>query len=195
VTIQHIAIHAHWNYFLVLEEDVQALSRWIEFSRANESVYSIELARLLMTAAAEADIIAKALCKRISPKTKAESINAYQAILTEAAPMLPQSKVTMPRYGMAFHPWSNWKAKHVPPDWWQGNNKVKHHRAEHFEEANLKNVLNAAAGLLILLLIYYSAEQNYIAPVPRIYMPKSFGMLESNALRLIIPDGTRFPWA
>jgi hypothetical protein len=193
VAIQHTAIPAHWNYFLALEDDVRRLSRWIEFDKSNEAVFSIELARLLMTAAAEADVVAKALCARIRPKAKADSINKYQALLTETAPLLVQAHVSMPLYGMSFRPWSNWKKKDTPPDWWSGNNKVKHHRAEHFKEANLKNVLNATAGLLMLLLLYYGADGPYIIPAPRIYVPTVFGVVEGDSVRILIPDSTKFP--
>lgn len=192
--IQHLPIPAHWNYFLALEEDVRQLARWIEFSPANEGVYSIEIARLLMTAAAEADVIAKALCARISPGTGAASINAYQSVLCAAAPIIVTSTASMPRYGMAFQPWSNWATAKTPPAWWTGNNKVKHHRATHFQEANLKNLLNACAGLLILLLILHSADGDYLFPAPSIYAPGTFGMLEGDAIRLLNPDGTQFPW-
>lgn len=113
--IQHLPIPAHWNYFLALEDDVRQLARWIEFSPANEGVYSIEIARLLMTAAAEADVIAKALCARISPGTGAASINAYQNVLCAAAPIIVTSTAGMPRYGMAFQPWSNWATAKTPP--------------------------------------------------------------------------------
>ena len=187
-------IPAHWNYFLVLEKDIHALSRWIEFVPPNLSVYSIELARLLMTAAAEADVITKALCKGIAPAANADSIGLYRKVLLEAAPMLPDAMVEMPRYGMTLHPWSNWKKADSHPDWWTGNNKVKHHRTEHFASANLSNVLNAAAGLLVLLVIYYSMETRVLMPTPEIFLPKSFAANESFRLLLLTPDGTHFPW-
>lgn len=192
--IQHTPIPAHWNYFLALEEDVLHLSRWIEFAAANEGVYSIEIARLLMTAAAEADVVAKALCARIDANAKAASINAYQAVLCTAAPIIVGSTAAMPRYGMNFTPWSNWAKAKTPPAWWTGNNKVKHHRASEFKEANLKNLLNACAGLLILLLILYNADGPYLFPAPKVYAPTTFGVLEGDAIRLLNPDGTYFPW-
>jgi hypothetical protein len=37
-------------------------------------------------------------------------------------------------------------------------NNVKHHRNIHFSEANLKNVLDAIAGLFVLLLFFYGEE-------------------------------------
>ena len=57
--IEHQPVPHDWNYFFCLEEDIIALSRWIEFSAENERDYSIELARLLMTAGAEVDVVAK----------------------------------------------------------------------------------------------------------------------------------------
>ena len=38
----------HWNYFLVIEEDLGRLSRYVEFNLANNKTYSIEMARILM---------------------------------------------------------------------------------------------------------------------------------------------------
>lgn len=196
MTISRTPVSTHLNYFSCLEDDLLQLSRWIEFSAENEPVYSIELARLLMTAAAEVDVIAKALCKEIDGKRKAESINVYQSVLIKAVPMLPQAEVKMPRFGMAFLPWSNWGIKEKnPPEWWQGNNKVKHHRSEHFNQANLKNVLNAIAGLLVLLLLLHSKDNIYFSPLPRLFLPISFASNERDSLRIIIPDGADLPWS
>ncbi len=194
MAINHHEIPAHLNYFLCIEDDLQRLSRWIEFSPDNEAVYSIELARLLMTASAEVDVVAKALCKAIDHESKASNIHAYQSKLIKAVPMLPDAKVLMPRYGMTFNPWASWNKKENPPDWWTGNNKVKHHRAEHFNQANLKNVLNATAGLLILLLLFYSKDSHYLSPTPKLFCPRSFAIMEGESLRLLIPDETKLPW-
>ena len=37
----------HWNYFLVLERDLETASRYLEFTPDNYKTYSIELARRL----------------------------------------------------------------------------------------------------------------------------------------------------
>lgn len=195
MTIQHLAVSPHLNYFSCLEDDLLELSRWIEFCTANESVYSIELARLLMTAAAEVDVVAKALCGSIDKRRKAESINVYQEVLIAAIPMLPSSVIEMPRFGMRFQPWSNWVRPKNPPDWWQGNNKVKHQRNTHFDRASLRNVLNSVSGLLVLLLLLHSKEGPYFPMSPRLFVPLDFAAIEGGLLRLIIPDGTSLPWA
>lgn len=193
--IEHQAVSVHLNYFSCLEDDLLSLSRWIEFCEQNEGVYSIELARLLMTACAEVDVVARALCKIISPASTAESINAYQAQLIEALPMLPHAKVTMARFGMSFTPWVNWAEPKSPPYWWTAYNKVKHHRAENFQRASLKNVLNAVAGLIVLLLLLHSKDGPYFPIMPQLLVPGTFAMNEGRALRIVIPDGCNLPWA
>ena len=195
MTIFHQSVSPHLNYFSCLEDDLLELSRWVEFCAENESVYSIELARLLMTAAAEVDVVAKALCAAIDRPRAAESINVYQEVLIRALPMLPDAVVDMPRFGMKFQPWVNWAQAKNPPDWWQGNNKVKHQRSTHFDRASLKNVLNAIAGLLILLLLLHSKDGAHFPTTPRLFVPKTFVALEGTHLRLLIPDGANLPWA
>jgi len=117
LTIHHQSVSPHLNYFSCLEDDLLELSRWVEFCVENESVYSIELARLLMTAAAEVDVVAKALCAAIDRPRGAESINVYQEVLMRALPMLSDATVDMPRFGMSFRPWENWNEPKNPPDW------------------------------------------------------------------------------
>jgi len=60
----------HWNYFLALESDLERVSRYIEFDKANFKTYSIELAHLLLAASSEVDVVAKTLCQRIDSKIK-----------------------------------------------------------------------------------------------------------------------------
>lgn len=183
--IQHSERDPHWNYFLALEEDIGRLSRWIEFSAINESTYSIELARLLMAAAAECDVVAKRICQKVDANSRASSINAYQRVILSAYPRLAAVKVPMPRFGMMFTPWEEWQRAESPPFWWTANNKVKHHRQEHFEDANLKNVLNATAGLLLLLAISYDHVVRVIKPAPMLFVPKEYASISGSELRIV----------
>lgn len=191
--IQHQAVSIYLNYFSCLEDDLLALSRWIEFCPANEEVFSIELARLLMTACAEVDVVAKALCAEIAPARRAKTIGAYQEVLCASLPMLSSVQVRMDRFGMVFRPWLNWKQGDSPPLWWTANNKVKHQRAEHFAKANLRSVLNAVAGLLVLLLLLQSKSSIHF-PMPKLFIPNIFAIHEGAQLRILIPDGNNLPW-
>ena len=150
---QSLQLLAHWNYFLAIEQDLIALSRFIEFSQSNYEAYSIELTRLLMASVSEIDVLMKEIC--VSEKEKSDmGISDYRSHFLGAEPwdihtkLLLREVVTIPRYNLYFTPWDIWNSNNKDaPEWWQANNKVKHHRSTHFNQANLKNVLNAAAAL------------------------------------------------
>jgi len=186
--IQH-KIPDHLNYFLCIEDDIALMSRWIDISEPNYECFSVELARLLMTASAEADVIARLVCKNIDPKSKASGIYSYQEILVKEFPRIVNARVTVPRFGIELKPWSNWEKEKTPPLWWQANNKVKHHRSEHFNRATLKNVLNAVAGLLILILLYYAPKRRSFTPGPRLFEPQTFGYKDGDGLVFSIKVG------
>ena len=94
--IEQRPIPEFWNYYLVLEGDVTALSRWVHFDKANFESFSIEIVRLLMATCAEVDVIAKAVCRKIAPDEKPDNIGKYQKVLLESVPLIRRSKVHMP---------------------------------------------------------------------------------------------------
>jgi hypothetical protein len=49
-----------------------------------------------------------------------------------------------------FRPFYNWKAGEIL-NWYQAYNKSKHDRKIEFRQANLKNLINSVAGLLVLI--------------------------------------------
>lgn len=173
-------IPKHWNYFLCIEEDILALSRWIEFAKPNFPCYSVELARLLMVCASEVDVVAKVLCRKVSPEQKAGGIGQYQTILLQAYSQLPENRVDVPRFGLKLKPWTNWSRPGNSPYWWRAYNKVKHHRSEHFEKSSLENVLNAAAGLFVLLVLYYGLREVSISPASQLFEPNRFAYRDGN---------------
>lgn len=167
--IQIEAFSPHWNYFLSIEDDVLELSRWIELVEKNYKTYSIELARLLMTSCSEVDVIAKLLCRDFFESPRAETIGAYQTVLCEQVPGIASAQIRVPRFGLVLSPFERWQEPDRPPLWWTANNKVKHHRSEHFDQATLKNTLNAVAGLFYLLVVYYGRLNQHIPSEPKIF--------------------------
>lgn len=149
----------HWNYFLSIEEDVQKLKRYVDFSTENENTFSIEMARILMSASAEVDVVLKQLSIALDESSKAESINQYHEMIPERIPTFKNFKVLIPSEGLELTPWISWN-KDNPPLWWTANNKVKHHRHENFQRASLKNCLNAVAALYISVLHLYAPQAN-----------------------------------
>lgn len=144
----------HWNYFLALETDLEAVSRYIEFSKDNLQTYSIELAHLLFAASSEVDVIAKSLCKLLAPAANRRNINEYRSIIASGIPTFANEQVFVKRYELTLTPWDNWQ-RNTNPVWWRSYNNVKHERDRYFSEATLQNALNALAGLLIVTFYYY----------------------------------------
>ena len=161
----------HWNYFLALEKDLEVLSRYIEFTEANFTCYSIEIARILLSAASEVDVVAKQLCLKLDQTSLASNIDLYRNEIKSAYPNLPLFRITIPRFGLELSPWTNWNNTHGVPDWWTAYNKVKHHRNTDYHRANLKNCLNAVAGIFVILLYFYKekAENAELIPIPSLF--------------------------
>ncbi|PXY43573.1 hypothetical protein [Flavobacterium hydrophilum] len=160
------ASNIHWNYFLAIESDFEKISRYVEFSEANNSTFSIELARIIMAGTQEIDGLMKKLCKLIRPGSDPQNIKHYRDIIKQDLPIITEEIVQIPRFGMSSVPWLNWQSNddNNSPDWWIANNNIKHNRTENFEQANLKNAYNCVGALLMITLYYYKykieSEQN-----------------------------------
>ena len=162
----------HWNYFSALESDVERLARFVEFTSKNFDTYSVEIAHLFLAAASEVDVVARQLCSKMDGDANAQNMNKYRVVLRRCYPEMEASSVMIPRYGLNLRPWRNWRDD-KNPDWWGDHNKVKHERGEHFSRASLKNVLNAMAGLFLVVLYYYRDTMNVrrIVPPPSLFVP------------------------
>jgi hypothetical protein len=162
----------HWNYFIALEYDTERLSRYVEFTTNNFRTYSIEIAHLLLAASSEVDVVARQLCQHLNSSLNADNIDDYRNTIRPLIPELENSIVSLPRHGLELIPWQNWQ-NDQNPNWWSDHNKVKHQRNAYFEKANLTNVLNAMAGLFLLILYFYRDEVQggRIEPPPVLFMP------------------------
>lgn len=171
---QH-TVPKHWNYFLTLEADLIALARYVEIDKKNFKTFSLELSRLLVSACGEVDSVLKQICERHSQiNRKKWDINVYQTEIQAAYPNFSRASVSIPRYGLSLEPWSNW-TRNPPsnPKWWRGHNGIKHNRPEEFEKGNLKNTLNALAGLYIALIYLHEplGEAELLSPMPNLLHP------------------------
>lgn len=146
----------HWNYFLAIEQDFELISRYVEFSEENNDTFSIELARIIMSASQEVDVIMKGICSLLD-NDRVNNIDHYRPIIQEKLSDLINEEVFISRFGMSSKPWINWQSDENPI-WWKANNKIKHQRTDHFKKANLKNAFNALGALLIVNLYFYKME-------------------------------------
>ena len=63
----------HWSYFLALEEDIQRLSRFVEFNSNNFATFSLEMSHILLASSSEVDVVLKMLCKAFAPNAQNEA--------------------------------------------------------------------------------------------------------------------------
>ena len=160
----------HWNYFLAIECDIDAVSRFIEPCKENYGTYSQELTRILISSASEIDVLLKGLCEQLNPAARADNIGNYESVIKIHLPQIFDFKLQIPRWGLEFTPWVNWE-NNKPPIWWTACNKVKHHRDSEYKQASLKNTLNSVAALFIINLYYHRehAEQATLLPMQKLF--------------------------
>ncbi len=168
----------HWQYFIAIESDLENIGRYIEIATANFGTYSVELARTLLSAGSEVDVIAKVICDRIDPNRNARNINHYRECILSRYPEFPLFEVTIPRYGVVRLPFKEW-ANEKNPRWWKGYNDVKHERSRCFTDANLENAIDAVAGLFCLELVY---DHNLLEKSP---WPKLLHVEEDMMVRMV----------
>tara|TARA_R110000850_G_scaffold254614_1_gene380249 strand:+ start:134245 stop:134841 length:597 start_codon:yes stop_codon:yes gene_type:complete len=175
----------HWNYFLSLEDDLAKVARYIEFTEHNLPTYSIELARILLSASSEVDVLLKQLCFFIEKRTKASNINHYQKIIGEYISDFSNESVFIHRYGFDFVPWKAWN-EGENPTWWKSHNQVKHHRHEFFQEATLENAIKAMGGL------YVAVGYFYLYKFKEEYRKKTMSIDMNKTCELLKPSPTLF---
>ena len=148
------------DYFHAFEDDLEHLSRYVEFSPDNYATYSLELVRLLLAAGSEVDVALKALCAKTEPRRKPKNISDYKKILLPKFKEITSQPVKIRKFGITVVPWEGWDTK--SPQWWQAYNHVKHSRLSNYRLGNLENVLHAVAGLgVVMQFAAHSSAENF----------------------------------
>ena len=86
----------HWQYFISLESSLNESTRYVELSEANFPTFSIEYARILLSTAAEVDVVCKLLCERIAPATQVGNMDEYRNVMLTCYPNFPGIKIQVP---------------------------------------------------------------------------------------------------
>jgi hypothetical protein len=144
----------HWQYFIAIESDLENTARYVEVTPGNFRTYSVEYARILLSAGSEVDVMSKLLCKTLEPNASPKTIKEYRRCILSHYPKFWSFEISLTRYGLGRQPWEAW-SRGETPKWWKSHNRVKHKRDEYFTEANLENAIDAVAGLYCLVLAYH----------------------------------------
>lgn len=147
----------HWRYFLALESDLEATFRYVEPAGPNLKTYSIEFARLILSACSEIDVVCKVLCANANPADQSRNIDEYRSVLIAKYPKFPPLVIHVPRFSIQVAPWKDWAAG-TNPGWWKDHNLVKHSRHTNFHLADLEHAIVSMAGLYALLMYLYQKE-------------------------------------
>jgi hypothetical protein len=127
--------YPHWSLFQVIDEDLHAFSRHVEFAEANYSVYSVDLLRLYLSICSEVDVIGKLLCTRIGATLRERpDMVDYRKHLKRAYPNLSGLKITIRPLALSVVPWDAWN-QDANPEWWKKHQFVKHQRDQYFPDA------------------------------------------------------------
>lgn len=179
--------HAHWEYYLTLEGDFLSIERYVAFDLGENALYaeneddneirnpgnslcfSNEFVKQYQAICSEVDVILKTICTEINSHSSAKNMPDYTPVVLQLWPGLTQQKALARQ--ITLQPFIHWeKSPHYKaPDWFPFYNKVKHERIDYYRKANLKNTLNALAGLYLLeihLLKYIADKENYPSDIP-----------------------------
>lgn len=172
----------HWEYYLVLEKDFLEIERYVAFDlgdnflytnnlvtdNGNSECFSNEFIKQYQAICSEVDVILKSICKEININSTANDMEKYSDEILNTWSGIVQQKVKLK--DIELQPFSNWSSQpqYKSPDWWTPYNKVKHNRLANYKKANLKNTINALAGLYILeqYFVKYIGGRDNVEDVP-----------------------------
>ena len=63
--------YPYWQFFVALESDIEATTRYVECCEANYNTYSVAYAQIILSAGSEVDVVSKLLCNKVQPTSKA----------------------------------------------------------------------------------------------------------------------------
>ena len=148
----------YWEFFLSIEDDLERCTKYVEFCSNNYKTYSNEFAKIIMSASAEFENVAKDLCHLINPASKPGNIKDIYPIFFGAYPKFKTVEICIPRYKLSLQPCVDWTSSSGPAWWSNGYNKIKHERTQCFENANLNYAILSMAGLFTAILYYHHKE-------------------------------------
>jgi hypothetical protein len=144
-----------WRAYMLIEKDLLRLFEYIEPTDGNLSAFSHRTYELLLRTATEFETN----CKRILMANRYEknrNLNITDYFKLNLSSRLADYSVSLmewhpgPKTLKPFEEWGT-EEEYRPLPWYQSYNHVKHDRNLNFPNASLQNVINAVAGLYVIL--------------------------------------------
>ncbi len=132
--------------------DLMVVLNFIDPDDANLEVYSNRLYELLLRAATEFESNCKGILIANGYRGKRRDMGIEDYRNLDSVLKLSEYEVRFSFWNSerTLTPLSSWKTSHSL-GWYKAYNDVKHNRAENFQLANLKNVLNAIASVACIV--------------------------------------------
>lgn len=145
-------IHA----FHIIHNDYRKLMDYVELHNDNNNTFSHRIYELLLRTCTEFENNCKGILldNNYSSKNTA-NLNIIDYFKINKASRLNEYSVKIKNWfpdSIEIKPFEEWNSsKYSQLFWYKAYNNVKHNRSENFQDANLKNLTYALAGLLIVL--------------------------------------------
>ncbi len=145
----------HWNYYRLLEHDLENCFRYVQPCKEHFDVYSDEFARIILMSSTEIENALKSFALEIKYSPPPKSIFSYFKCVTSVYPRFCEIEIEMARFSLIFKPWDGWSETKAP-DWWTyGYNKIKHDKLKHISAPTMIRAIKSLSALEALLLHYY----------------------------------------
>ena len=151
----------YWKQFKLIEKRIIELSDYVAIDKKNFPTFSNQFTSLFLEICSEVDSVADELCAVLGydEKERYGITNKVSIILDKYNNMKSWTCVTrFPYRTIHLVPFVKFENNNSA-DWWKDYNLVKHKRTDYteagqynYELANLKNVMNAAAALYLLII-------------------------------------------
>jgi hypothetical protein len=145
----------HWNYYRLLERDLENSFRFVPPSQEHWNVFSDEFSRIILMASTEIENALRSFAFWCQENSKKLDILDFFTLISNKYPKFCDMDMLMPRYSLGFKPWDGWSSTSAP-DWWSlGYNKIKHDRLNHPDAPTLIRAIKSVGALQVLLLHFY----------------------------------------
>lgn len=153
------------RYFQILQKKIKELFKYIEPSENNIKVYSLILYELLTDVCIEVENNLRGIMEANGYKSDRFNMSEDYFKLNEVLHLDKYKvKIILKSDIQEICPFENWSSSvYSPLEWYKAYNDVKHNRSENIEKANLIHLLQAFAGLYILLYSQFYEYANCVS--------------------------------
>jgi hypothetical protein len=146
--------------YMLIQKDLINLFDYIEPSDANLVTYSFRIHELFIRTCIEIEANFRAILIENGYQKKSEDMNMGDYKKLNTSHRLSSFLVKIPYWSgnkSEIKPFEEFSHGKTPP-WYEIYHSVKHNRSANFEKANMRNLINAVCGLVVLLASQFCDE-------------------------------------